>query len=87
VRHSVVAEMRGVNEADTDHFKKGHPELGERKVVQYVGATLGKRGEERQRLVDLYPEFLAARKKLGGWFDRHRLQLKRILKPVAKLAD
>jgi hypothetical protein len=87
VRAKVISEMRAVNDADTDHFKKGNPQLAERKVVQYVGAVLASNGSARQRLLALYPDFLAARKKLGGWFDRHRLQLKRILKPVAKIAD
>ena len=33
----------------------------------------------------LLPELDSARKELGGWFDKQRLQLKKILKPVAKL--
>ena len=87
LKHALVAEMRGVNGAEGDQFKKGHPELAGLKVSQYVGAVLGAQGAERDRLLALYPDLLEARKSLGGWFDRHRLQLKRILKPVSKLAN
>jgi|GEM_PF-2579488 len=87
LKHSLIAEMRGVNHANGDQFKKGHPELSGLKVSQYVGSVLGAQGADQERLLALYPDLLEARKSLGGWFDRHRLQLKRILKPVARLAD
>ncbi len=84
ISHNVLQEMRAVVAVDGDQFKKNAPGLADRKVSRYVGGTLGSQGESRRRLLSIFPELDRARKEIGWILNRHRLQLKRILKPVAK---